>query len=139
MEPYVEHANITIKDINQTIRFITTAIPEFQVRHQGETEHYRWCHVGTEHSYLALQEVVARDSTDRQPYVDVGINHIGLVIDDVDAAKSRLLAAGYRENPMAATAHPWRKRIYFFDSSDVEWEFIEYLTDDAAKKNDYQQ
>ncbi|MDO6497860.1 VOC family protein [Photobacterium sanguinicancri] len=136
MKPYVEHANITIKDIDHTITFLQTAIPEFNVRHRGYNEAYRWCHIGTQDSYLALQEVLDRTQVDRNPYVDIGINHVGLVIDDVDAAKVRLLAAGYVQNDLA-TDHPWRKRIYFFDQDGVEWEFIEYLSQQAKERNDY--
>ena len=80
MTPYVEHANITVGNIDHTIKFIQTALPAFAVRHSGQGDSYRWCHIGTEHSYLALQEVVERSSVDRTPYRDAGINHIGFFL-----------------------------------------------------------
>ncbi|MBC7004392.1 VOC family protein [Photobacterium sp. BZF1] len=138
MIPYVEHANITVGNIDHTIAFIQTALPAFAVRHCGESNGYRWCHIGTEQSYLALQEVVERTSVDRTPYVDSGINHIGLVSEDVEAIRARLLAAGYKENEME-TSHPWRKRVYFWDPNGIEWEFIEYLSQDNSQRNDYSQ
>ncbi|PSU31944.1 VOC family protein [Photobacterium lutimaris] len=136
MTPYVEHANITVGNIDLTVEFIQTALPSFAIRHCGQGDGYRWCHIGTELSYLALQEVVERESVDRTPYRDSGINHIGLVTDDIDSVKARLLAAGYTENEME-TSHPWRKRIYFWDPNRIEWEFIEYLSQDDSQRNDY--
>ena len=136
MQAYVEHANITVINIDDAVQFIQTAIPEFKVRHRGETQ-YRWCHIGTDNSYIALQEMVAREQTDRAPYLDVGINHIGLVVDDVDQVKQRLLSDGYQQNDIGEE-NPYRKRVYFYDRSGVEWEFIQYLTQDATKKNSYE-
>lgn len=136
MLPYVEHANITVGNIDRTVEFIQTALPSFAIRHCGQGDLYRWCHIGTELSYLALQEVVERESVDRTPYRDSGINHIGLVTDDIESVKARLLAAGYKENKME-TSHPWRKRIYFWDPNGIEWEFIEYLSQDDTQRNDY--
>lgn len=136
MQAYVEHANITVSNIDDAVQFIQTAIPEFKERHRGQTN-YRWCHIGTDDSYIALQEVVARKQTDRSPYLDVGINHIGIVVDDVDRVQKRLLAAGYEQNDIGED-NPFRKRVYFYDASGVEWEFIEYLTQDAENKNRYE-
>lgn len=136
MQAYVEHANITVSNIDDAVQFIQTAIPEFKERHRGQTN-YRWCHIGTDDSYIALQEVVAREQTDRSPYLDVGINHIGIVVDDVDRVQKRLLAAGYEQNDIGED-NPFRKRVYFYDASGVEWEFIEYLTHNAENKNRYE-
>ncbi|MEI8596559.1 VOC family protein [Photobacterium sp. Hal280] len=136
MKPYVEHANLTVRRLENTIEFLQTAIPEFSVRHQGQHPMYRWCHIGTEDTYLALQEVVARDQIDRTPYRDLGINHIGLGVDDVMQVRERLLSAGYRENELE-TSHPWRQRIYFYDRDGIEWEFTQYLSDDPLLRNDY--
>ncbi|MDK9737529.1 VOC family protein [Vibrio sp. D404a] len=136
MQAYVEHANVTVSNIDDAIQFIQTAIPEFKVRHRGETQ-YRWCHIGTDNSYIALQKMVAREKTDRAPYLDVGINHIGLVVNDVDQVKQRLLSDGYQQNDIGEE-NSYRKRIYFYDRSGVEWEFIQYLTQDSTKKNSYE-
>ena len=80
--------------------------------------------------------MVAREQTDRSPYLDVGINHIGIVVNDVDRVEKRLLDAGYEQNDIGED-NPFRKRVYFYDASGVEWEFIEYLTQDAENKNRY--
>lgn len=47
-----------------------------------------------------------------------------------------MLAAGYRESTVA-NAHPERKRIYFYDREENDWEFVEYESTDPALRNDY--
>jgi len=69
------------------------------------------------------------------PYTNDGINHLGFVVDDMDGLVSRMSEAGY--HPTAASAiegHPYRKRAYFLDKNDFEWEFVEYLVATRRKK-----
>jgi hypothetical protein len=44
--------------------------------------------------------------------------------------------AGYHDSSVY-TAHPYRKRVYFHDRDGHDWEFVQYLSDDPAKRNDY--
>ena len=45
----LEHANLTVRDINGMIRFLQTAFPEFRVRGEGKSrDGSRWVHVGTD-------------------------------------------------------------------------------------------
>ncbi len=136
MNAYVEHANITVKDLDATVKFLSTAIPEFQVRHQGFNTK-RWCHIGTQQSYIAVQEVEPKPQqhVSRTPYFDLGVNHVGLVVEDVAQIEQRLTAAGYRKNMYEDEGY--RKRLYFFDGDGLEWEFIEYLTTNLEERNRY--
>lgn len=70
--------------------------PEFKIRKQGQGEFYHRCHLETENSYIALQEVVEREEIDRTPYRNIGINYIGIVIDHVGETKARLFGANYQ-------------------------------------------
>ncbi|MBF9001544.1 MULTISPECIES: VOC family protein [Vibrio] len=135
MPSYVEHTNVTVKNIDEAIEFIQLALPDFKVRHQGENG-YRWAHIGTQDSYIALQEMTDKENSNRTPYNDVGINHIGIVVDDALAVEQRLLDAGYRLNEINENSQ-YRKRVYFFDNSGIEWEFIQYFSADNALKNHY--
>jgi len=65
------------------------------------------------------------------------LNHLGFVVDDADALAARLQAAGFREG-FITPAHAHRKRRYFFDADGLEWEFVEYLSDDPAEYNGYE-
>lgn len=140
MKCYLEHANITVADINKTIEFLTTAFPHFKVRGGGESETdgvvRKWLHIGTDETYVALEEVSSKDEGTRRPYKDVGINHIGFVVEDVEPIVKRLKDADYKES-ITVEPHPFRKRVYFYDKDGIEYEFIEYLSDDFAERNDY--
>lgn len=139
MKTYVEHANITVSNLEQTIHFLQTALPDFSVRYQGMNTK-RWCHIGTEQHYLALQEAEPKSQphTTRTPYFDLGINHIGLVVSDIQAVSKRLLAAGFRDNH-DMEIEPHRTRFYAFDDNGIEWEFIEYQSDVPAQRNLYEE
>jgi catechol 2,3-dioxygenase-like lactoylglutathione lyase family enzyme len=127
---HLEHTNLSVGSIDAMLKFLTTAFPECRLRGRGEQNDIPWAHVGTDDSYVALTEV-------GRPAPEVGdLNHLGYVVYDVDAVAQRLTAAGFREG-FQSPPHPYRKRRYFYDSDDREWEFVEYLSDDPAQRNDY--
>ena len=137
----LEHANITVLSIASAMRFLGTAFPEFRVRGEGETEpgtpsHRHWLHFGTGSTYIALEELkTALPPSARQPYLQPGINHLGFEVEAIDPLQERLTSAGYATR--AAPKEPFRKRIYVDDGLGNEWEFVEYLSEDPAKKNLY--
>ena len=50
-----EHANLVVRDIDATIRFLQTAFPEFKIRFEGlDPDGSRWFHIGTDETYIAL-------------------------------------------------------------------------------------
>ncbi len=127
---YLEHANLSVGSIDAMLKFLQAAFPECRLRGRGVQNDVPWAHVGVDDSYIALTEV-------GRPAPDVGdLNHLGYVVDDVEAVAQRLSATGYREG-FQSPPHPYRKRRYFHDPDDREWEFVEYLSDDPAKRNDY--
>ncbi len=65
----LEHANLIVRDVDETIRFLRTAFPEFRVRGEGKTWHgVRWVHVGTDETYLALVEATHKPAERWVPY-----------------------------------------------------------------------
>jgi catechol 2,3-dioxygenase-like lactoylglutathione lyase family enzyme len=135
---HLEHANITVGSLDEAVAFLQTALPEWKVRHRGIGMHGPWLHIGTDASYLALEEKSQDERGPRAPYADPGVNHLGFVVRDAGVVAERLRAAGYREG-FQAPPHPFRRRVYFFDGDDVEWEFVEYFSEDPAERNDYRQ
>lgn len=138
MSVRLDHANLSVRDLDAAIRFLTTAFPEFRVRGRGgDCAGWEWVHVGNDETYVAL---LAADANAVQPFVPYGggpgLNHLGFEVDDVAALRERLLAAGYRETT-TPNAHPHRRRIYFADAEGNDWEFVEYLSRDPAERNDY--
>ncbi len=136
----LEHANITVPDIDAAIRFLSLAAPDFSIRKDGVAEQgYRWVHVGNDQGYIALQaaHVGAQPVTSNETYVNYGVNHLGLIIDDAAAVEAGLVDAGYRRNgPMIQDSH--RRRLYFYDDAGFEWELVEYMSDDPAERYLYE-
>jgi catechol 2,3-dioxygenase-like lactoylglutathione lyase family enzyme len=134
----LDHANLFVRDLEGTIRFLRTAFPEFRIRGEGETwRGGRWVHVGNDDAYLALAEATEEPAEPWVPYRGKpGLNHLGFEVDDVEAVRARLRAAGY-EDSTVPNAHPWRRRVYFYDAEGNDWEFVQYLSDDPAKRHDY--
>jgi catechol 2,3-dioxygenase-like lactoylglutathione lyase family enzyme len=140
MKFYLEHANITVNDIDEAIKFLTTAFPDFKVRGKGESELdgviRKWLHLGTDQTYVALEQISSEEEGTRRPYKDVGINHLGFVVEDIETIVSNLKKAGYKKS-IDVEPHPFRKRYYFYDADGIEYEFIEYLSDKPEERNDY--
>lgn len=140
MQCRLEHANITVLDLDEAVRFLTTAFPHYKVRGGGEEDHgdwkMKWLHLGTDDTYIALMATDVAVPHERAVHQTTGINHVGFEVDDTDAVKGAIEAAGYKCS-YALPHHPYRKRFYATDASGVTWEFIQYLSDDPAERNDY--
>lgn len=136
----LEHANITVPDVDAALRFLQTAAADFSIRKDGVAElGYRWVHVGNDHSYIALQAAHndAKAELPHEPYVNYGINHLGLIVSDAIAVETKLRKAGYRQNgPLINDSY--RRRIYFYDDAGFEWELVEYLSDQPDQMNLYE-
>lgn len=138
MAARLEHANLTVSNIDGLIRFLQTAFPEFRVRHDSTSpDGRRWVHVGTDDTYVALNQ--ARQGTGAQgaPAPGRPLNHLAYEVNDISALEARLRDAGFRESG-TADVHPARRRVYFHDPDGHEWEFIEYLSADPRQRHDYQ-
>jgi catechol 2,3-dioxygenase-like lactoylglutathione lyase family enzyme len=132
----IEHANMIVRDVDATARFLQTAFPEFRIRREGNGGR-RWLHIGTDDTYVALNEASSEPAERWQPYSGKpGLNHLGYEVDDADALRERMRAAGYKDSTVA-NKHPYRKRVYFNDPDGNDWEFVQYYSDDPAKRNDY--
>ena len=138
MSVRIEHANLHVRDIDAMVRFLKTAFPEFEIRREGGEGNDRWMHIGTTDTYIAMNQ--ARDEP-AEPFVPYsgkpGVNHLGYEVDNVDALRERMAAAGYRDSTYPNN-HPHRKRVYFYDPEGNDWEFVQYFSADPAERNDYE-
>lgn len=136
MSARLEHANITVSDLDAAADFLLTAFPDFEIRGSGVgPEGLRWLHVGSDTSYVALNEADPA-AQGEQPGRWRGVNHLGFEVDDAQAVRRRLLAKGYREG-FVPESHPHRQRVYFLDRDGNEWEFVEYFSERPEERNDY--
>ena len=134
----LEHANLSVRDIDATIRFLRAAFPEFRIRFDGlDPRGFRWVHIGTDDTYIVLTQSTVDPKERWRPYVGIPcVNHLAYEVVDVAALRERLRSAGYQDSTVP-NKHPYRKRIYFYDPDGNDWEFIQYLSNDPEKRNDY--
>ncbi len=133
----IEHANMIVRDIDAMAQFLSTAFPDFEVRQDAGDGDDRWVHIGTEDTYIALNQAREEPAERWRPYRGIpGVNHLGWEVDDVDALRERMRHAGYRDSTVPNN-HPHRRRVYFYDPDGNDWEFVQYLSSDPAERNDY--
>jgi catechol 2,3-dioxygenase-like lactoylglutathione lyase family enzyme len=139
MNVRMEHANLCVRDIDATIRFLQSAFPEFRVRaDRPGMNGDRWVHIGTDDTYIALTGATDDLESQWEPYAGrPGMNHLGYEVDDADALRARMLAAGYQESTVP-NKHRHRRRVYFLDPDGNDWEFVQYFSSDASERNDYE-
>ena len=138
--PYtLEHSNLSVPDPQETINFLLTAIPHWKIRSNGvysEFEpHVNWWHVGDENTYIAIQD----DGDEKLEMYSkrwTGIKHLGFSVPDLAALISRLNKKGYCVSNESGP-HPHRKGAYFHDRNGIEYEFIQYLSENPVERNDY--
>lgn len=130
----LEHLHVNVNSLAATEAFLRAAVPQLQRRGGGDAPDYGpWVHYGSEQSYIAFTEVPGS-------VAPKALRHIGLMVDDVEALMARLEQAGYRPaDSSALDGHPHRRRVYYVDDNGLDWEFVEYLSEDPAQRNDYSQ
>lgn len=125
-QAFVEHANITVSDLDATAAWMC-AVFGWTVRWRGSAIHGgSTIHVGGAQSYLAIYNmgdalpIHAGDSHHRAG----GLNHIGIVVDDLAALEAKVTAAGFVTHSHAN--YEPGQRFYFHDTDGIEYEVISY-------------
>lgn len=136
---YLEHINATVKDLDLALHFLLTAMPSWRVRGRGKMDWFgkpiEWVHVGTDQSYIALQSGGEGNGLNWREH-QVGVKHIGLVVPSLADVMSRLAQAGFTVDHLGPT-HPHRKSAYFIQADNLQFEFIEYLSELVTERNAY--
>jgi catechol 2,3-dioxygenase-like lactoylglutathione lyase family enzyme len=132
---YLEHANITVNDINKAINFFKTAFPNFYIR-GGDNSGREWVHLGNDYFYVALNQATQKGNRFIKNYERIGINHIAFVVDDIKGVCDRLIKQGYKRD-YPTEIEDFRTREYFADDDGNEFEFIEYSSDIVTERNEF--
>ena len=132
---YLEHANITVNNLQEAIRFFQTAFPHFKIR-GGGNELREWVHLGDDHTYVAINQATNADTSVVKNYDGAGINHIGFVVPNVEEIAANLLKNGYNRSYPKQT-EKFRIRDYFLDTDGNEYEFVQYLSEVHEERNSY--
>lgn len=133
-EVTLEHVNVTVTDPMATAERLC-ALFDWRIRWSGASKDDGFSvHVGGETSYLALyrgETPAAKGvvSSTGDSYLTVGgLNHIAVVVDDLDAMEARVAAAGYE--PRAHADYEPGRRFYFFGEDGIEFEIVSYAPKD---------
>ncbi len=122
--PRLEHVNVTVSDPDRAAALMQ-GLFDWRVRWSGPARDGGYTvHVGSSEQYLALYtgKDVAYTSDDfakGRP-----LNHIGVLVDDIDATEARVIAAGLR--PYNHGDYEPGRRFYFDDPDGIEYEVISY-------------
>lgn len=126
MPATLEHINVTVSDLDRAIT-LASEVFGWHVRWRGHNDGGgETAHVGTDTSYIAYychhDQIAAAGKTE---YAETGkINHVGIVVDDLDLIETKVRALGFTPH-LHANYEPGR-RFYFYDSDGIEYEVVAY-------------
>lgn len=126
-EARVEHINLTVNDPDATAKVLVELF-DWRIRWSGEAILGGYSvHVGGTNTYIALynsgqsQASVPGGSTYKSL---MALNHLGIVVDDLDGTEAKVKAAGFKTYSHA-DYEPGR-RFYFDDKQGLEIEVVSY-------------
>ena len=120
---FLEHVNLTVSNLERSVDFYRQLL-DFQVRWEGTIDSGQpAAHVGDDRCYLALFEATKPGHVG-QDYGAVGLNHFGVVVDNLDECRQRLAELGV--TPTAEADYEPGRRLYFLDPDGIEVELVEY-------------
>lgn len=123
----LEHLNVTVTDANVTADLLCDLFG-WKIRWSGDSIYDGWTvHVGEVDTYLALYNGPTKKPNDpaHTSYTQkAGLNHIGVVVPDLDAVETRVKALGY-ETYSHQDYEPGR-RFYFTEENGLELEIVQY-------------
>jgi catechol 2,3-dioxygenase-like lactoylglutathione lyase family enzyme len=121
----LEHVNITVTDPDKTAAWMQELFG-WDILWRGDAKMGgHTIHIGSDDQYMAIYSV-GRPKPDEveNTYRLGGLNHIGVVVDDLDAMEEKVRALGFTPH-MHADYEPGR-RFYFDDHDGIEFELVSY-------------
>ena len=125
MAGILEHANITVADAKATAAEFA-ALFDWHIRWEGgATNEGYTVHAGNETSYLAIYAPIgALEGTAQKYRQAASLNHLGSVVDDLDATEARVRAHGLKVH--SHYDYEPGRRFYFMNRDGVEVEVVSY-------------
>ena len=121
---FIEHVNITVRDPERSAKLMHDLFG-WNIRWQGPSLNGgRTIHVGDDQFYLALYTSQGAETPDDAFRKGRPLNHVGIVVDDLDDAERRVVAAGLE--PFNHGDYDPGRRFYFFDFDGTEFELVSY-------------
>ena len=122
--PRIEHVNVTVSDPDRAAR-VMESVFGWKKRWDGPSMNGgRTIHIGSDDHYVALY--TARDRSYGPDDFAKGrpLNHIGVLVDDLDDTEARVVAAGL--TPFSHGDYEPGRRFYFLDPDGIEYEVVSY-------------
>lgn len=121
----LEHVNVTVANPRESADMLC-ALFDWHIRWSGPSAlGGTTFHVGTDAQYVALYGARAPEpAAERSAAKQANLNHIAVVVDDLDAVEDRVRKAGY-EPGNHGDYEPGR-RFYFHDGNGIEFEVVSY-------------
>lgn len=117
----LEHANITVSDVDRSSKLLQD-LCGWEERWRGPAlNDGETIHVGEEFSYIA---VYTNGKQHDRFAKGAPLNHVGLLVDDLDAAEQVVIEAGLV--PCNHADYAPGRRFYFFDWDGIEFEVVSY-------------
>jgi catechol 2,3-dioxygenase-like lactoylglutathione lyase family enzyme len=122
--PFIEHVNVTVSDPDRTAQLLS-AIFGWHERWRGPArDGGTTIHVGIDRAYLALYTGPGGEHADARWPKGAPLNHVGVQVDDLDAAEDRVKAVGLI--PFSHGDYDPGRRFYFLDPDGIEYEVVSY-------------
>ncbi|NKC01706.1 MAG: VOC family protein [Pseudomonadales bacterium] len=121
----LEHVNVTVSDPSRTAEQLCRLF-DWHVRWEGPSQMGgNTVHVGTDDDYVAVYTFDGNPPGEgRTGSRRGGLNHIGVVVDDLDATETRVTELGFE--PFNHMDYEPGRRFYFLDHDGIEFEVISY-------------
>lgn len=136
---HLEHVNLIVRDIEETLTFYRAAFPHWSIRGRDKGEWSgkprNWVHFGDDYQYLAFGDNGVGENRDLAGH-QVGLAHFAYVTDDIAGVIARLAEAGF-SIAKDGMDDEYRQNIYFLDPNGYEVEFVQYNTDIPSLRNRY--
>ncbi len=125
MQAQLEHLNITVPDPKATAAMLEKVFG-WHIRWEGAAMDGGYTiHIGTDRSYVALYRPGTALEPSQSSHVQIGgMNHLGVVVEDIDAVEGHVKSLGY-EPHNHADYEPGR-RFYFDDENGLVVEAVQY-------------
>ena len=119
---HIEHVNITTSD-GPRMAALLERLCGWHRRWEGPALNGgHTIHFGSERDYIALY--TPKGGVDGPFDKGVPLQHIGIEVEDLDAAEQVVLDAGL--TPINHADYDPGRRFYFFDWDGIEWEVVSY-------------
>jgi|SRR5882757_802116 len=123
---FIEHVNLTVRDPARSAQLMIDLFG-WHIRWEGPAQMGgHTVHVGDDLSYLALYTLQGERTPPARFTKGQPLNHVGILVDDLDAIERKVVAAGL--TPFSHADYDPGRRFYFFDHDGIEFEIISYLS-----------